>query len=160
MRFRFKHHIIDTDLPAVCYAQTLRESRAGLPSSDRIRAMGAIGVSIGIAFAVGMIFGPTVAVKFGVPMLFWLTAILSAVGALYVALFIPKVSSWEHHEDVEWTGGQTGVVLHHPSLLRLDVGIFFLHTLVTALFVVGPKMLEAHVPLERCFLAVCVTPLN
>jgi len=112
----------------------------------RARAMGAIGISVGVSFTIGMIFGPSLAVRLGVPVLFWVTAGLSIAGALFIVLFIPKVSAHHHHQDVEWTGGQTGMVLHHPALVRLDIGIFVLHTLVTALFVVGPTLLSQYVP--------------
>jgi MFS family permease len=115
----------------------------------RTRAMGAVGVSVGLAFAAGMVAGPPVSARLGVPALFWLTAVLSGLGALYVAVAVPKTSGWHHDEEVEWTRGQTRDVLHQPALVRLDGGIFVLHLLVTCAFVVGPTYLERYLPVEQ-----------
>ncbi len=113
----------------------------------RARAMGAVGASVGIAFAVGMVFGPAIYDRLGAPALFWLTALLSLLGIAYVAFFIPP--SEAHHDDsMEWTRGQSRVLLHDPAMLRLDVGIFVFHLLVTAALVVGPTYLSRFIPVE------------
>lgn len=115
----------------------------------RARAMGAIGVSVGLAFSVGMVFGPGVYNHLGAPALFWLMAVLSLAGAVYVLLLIPKVQSWHHDDEREWTRGQSHILLHHMPLLRLDLGIFTLHLMVTAAFVVGPTYLALFRPVEE-----------
>ncbi len=115
----------------------------------RARAMGAVGVSVGIAFAMGMVFGPAVYQRMGAPAIFWLTAILSVLGVIYVGVGVPKVREWEHDHEMEWTRGQSTTLLHHPTLLRLDAGILVLHLLVTAAFVVGPTYLSLYRPVEQ-----------
>ncbi len=115
----------------------------------RARAMGAVGVSVGIAFATGMVFGPTVYERLGAPAIFWLTAALSLLGIIYVGIAVPKTRAWEHDHEMEWTRGQSTTLLHHPTLLRLDAGILVLHLLVTAAFVVGPTYLALYRPVEQ-----------
>ncbi len=115
----------------------------------RARAMGTIGVAVGLSFSVGMVFGPAIYHRMGAPALFWLMAVLSLVGALYVMLLIPRVEVHHHDEETEWTRGQSHALLHHVSLLRLDTGIFVLHLMVTAAFVVGPTYLARFRPVAE-----------
>ena len=114
--------------------------------SIRARAMAALGASVGIAFTIGMIAGPGLAARFGVPFLFWLTAALSVLAALYVVTGIPRPGQHVHDPSVEWTPGHLGEVLRHPAMRRLDVGAFLQHTQVTMMFVVGPGLLAELVP--------------
>lgn len=115
----------------------------------RARAMGAVGASVGIAFAVGMVFGPAIYNRMGASALFWLTAVLSLLGVLYVALFVPRSQDSHHDDTMEWTRGQSGMLLHDPAMLRLDLGIFVFHLLVTAALVVGPTYLSLFIPVEE-----------
>jgi len=115
----------------------------------RARAMGTIGVAVGLAFSMGMVFGPAIYHRLGAPALFWLMAFLSLVGVLYVILVIPSVEAGHHDEELEWTRGESHALLHHIALLRLDAGIFVLHLMVTAAFVVGPTYLSRFLPVEE-----------
>ena len=112
----------------------------------RARAMAALGVSVGVAFTIGMIAGPGLAARYGVPFLFWLTAGLSVLAAVYVMTMIPRPPRQVHHASVEWTVGHLGEVLRDRRMLRLDAGALLQHSMVTAMFVVGPGLLAQHVP--------------
>ncbi|HKK71894.1 MAG TPA: MFS transporter [Candidatus Krumholzibacteria bacterium] len=114
--------------------------------SIRTRAMAALGMSVGVAFTIGMIAGPGLAARFGVPFLFWLTAALSVIAAIYVVTMIPKPPRHVHDASLEWTPGHLDEVLHHPPMLRLDIGAFLQHSQVTTMFVVGPGLLAEFVP--------------
>ena len=113
----------------------------------RARAMAVLGTSVGVAFAIGMIAGPSLAARFGVPFLFWLTAGLSVLAALWVVTGIPRPPGHGHDASVEWTPGHLTEVIRDPGMIRVDLGAFFLHSQVTAMFVVGPRLLERHIPL-------------
>ncbi|RKZ13588.1 MFS transporter [bacterium] len=115
----------------------------------RARAMGILGASVGIAFAIGMIAGPGLAARFGVPFLFWLTAGLSVLAALWVITGVPRPPRHVHDASVEWTPGHLMEVIKDPGMLRVDLGAFFLHSQVTAMFVVGPRLLTNHLPQEE-----------
>jgi MFS family permease len=112
----------------------------------RAQAMAALGASVGVAFAIGMITGPSLAARFGVPGLFWATAGLSLVALAYVSFGIPRPPRHVHDASVEWTPGFLREVAQMPALRRLDLGATLLHTMVTCMFVVGPGRLEQFVP--------------
>lgn len=113
----------------------------------RTRAMALIGMTIGASFAVSLVAGPGLAHWLGVPGIFWLTAVLSvaAIGVLYLVVPEPEVS--RHHRDAQLSRAMLGDVLRSPMLLRLDFGIFALHFILTAIFVVVPPLLVAQLDL-------------
>jgi len=115
----------------------------------RARAMAVLGTSVGVAFAIGMIAGPTLAARYGVPFLFWMTAVLSLFAAIWVVTAVPRPPQQVHDASVEWTPGHITEVLRDPGMLRVDLGAFFLHSQVTAMFVVGPRLLQEHLELEH-----------
>nr|RNF64402.1 MFS transporter [Acidithiobacillus sulfuriphilus] len=104
------------------------------------KAMAVIGITIGISFSVSLVLSAPLAHWIGVQGIFWLTAALSilAIGVLYGV--IPAVPA-RFHRDAEMNPAVLGAVLRDPDLLRLDFGIFALHTGLTALFVVLPLVL-------------------
>ena len=113
----------------------------------RTRAMALIGMTIGVSFAVSLVAGPALAHWIGVPGIFGLTAVLSllAVGVLY--LVVPDPETVVHRRDTQVTAALIGDVLRNPTLLRLDFGIFALHLVLTALFVVLPPLLVDEIGL-------------
>ena len=94
---------------------------------NRTKAMASIGGSIGISFAVAMVLGPVVAANFGLAGIFWLTAALGLIGAVIVFKAIPKTFSMRQNRETQTDLQQLGNLLREPSLMRLNMGIFFLH---------------------------------
>ncbi|RMG48783.1 MAG: MFS transporter [Acidobacteria bacterium] len=117
---------------------------------QRLKAMAAIGLSIGISFAVAMVAGPALDHWIGVPGIFWLTAALALAAIVILHTVVPTPVRTVHHADAEATPGQLGEVLRNLDLLRVDAGIFSLHLILTATFVVVPGLLrdEAGLPKE------------
>ena len=115
----------------------------------RARVMAVVGMSIGMAFAVAMIAGPVLEQWIGVPGIFWLTAVLAGAAALIVGKVIPTPTQLRLHRDTEAVTSYLGRVVSDPQLLRLDLGIFVLHLMLTASWVVIPLQLENtfHLPL-------------
>ncbi len=108
----------------------------------RVKAMAIIGMSIGVAFAMAMVLGPVLNRWIGVPGIFWLTAVL-AIGAIaVVVLIVPNPVVSRVRRDAETVPAQITSVLRDPQLLRLDMGIFCLHLILTASFVVLPLALR------------------
>jgi predicted MFS family arabinose efflux permease len=108
---------------------------------NRTKAMASIGGSIGISFSVAMILGPVVAANFGLAGIFWLTAALGLIGAMIVFKAIPKTFSMRQNRETQTDLQQLGNLLREPSLMRLNIGIFFLHLTLMAAFVVIPSVL-------------------
>jgi MFS family permease len=108
----------------------------------RSKAMAVIGMTIGFSFLIAMVAGPLLSQWIGVPGIFWLTAVLAVggVGVLFVLVPTPRKSTF--HRDAEPVPAQFSQVLRDSELLRLDLGIFVLHMILTSSFVVVPLALR------------------
>lgn len=117
----------------------------------RVKAMAIIGMSIGGSFALAMVLGPLLNNWIGVPGIFALTAVLALGGVAAVLTVVPTPVVSRMHRDAEAVPGQFSSVLRDPQLLRLDLGIFSLHLILTATFVVLPLALRdvAGLPANR-----------
>jgi MFS family permease len=109
---------------------------------NRLSAMAIIGMSIGVAFAFSLIMGPILDSWIGVPGIFWLTAALAMAAILVVKFVVPTPVRSGYHRDTMPAKAQLKKVLADVQLLRLDAGIFILHMLLTATFVVFPLALR------------------
>lgn len=109
----------------------------------RVKAMATIGATIGISFTVALIAGPLLNKWIGVPGIFWLTAVLGLVAIAVLHFWVPPARG-RMHRDAEAVPAYFGTVLKDPQLLRLDFGVFALHLLLTASFVVVPLALRDH----------------
>ena len=108
----------------------------------RTKAMGTIGISIGLSFAVAITLGPVIGAHVGIQGIFWLTAGLSLLAILVVIFIVPKPLHNKVHADAELIPSQFTTVLKNIDLLRLDFGIFILHLVLTASFVVIPLLIK------------------
>jgi predicted MFS family arabinose efflux permease len=117
----------------------------------RVKAMAIIGMSIGASFAVAMVLGPVLNTWIGVPGIFWLTAVLALGGIAVVVLVVPNPVVTRVRRDAEAVPAQFASVLRDAQLFRLDIGIFALHLILTASFVVLPLALRdiAGLPANR-----------
>lgn len=109
----------------------------------RTPAMAAIGMSIGVSFALAMVIGPLLAQWFGLSGIFWITAFLALLGLPILWRFVPSAPARRQHQDVGIDLSRVGALLRRPDLLRLDFSIFCLHALLTGCFVALPLQLEA-----------------
>ncbi len=109
----------------------------------RTKAMATIGVSIGVSFGVGIILGPIIAATFGgVQSIFWVTAILTLLAIVTIIYVVPNPTQSKLHRDAEFVPADAMAALKNPELLRLDYGIFILHLILMAIFVVVPKLMR------------------
>jgi len=104
--------------------------------SQRTKAMAIIGSTIGVAFAVSFVAAPGLEHALGLSGIFAITAAL-AIGAMAVTRWaLPDAPPRRAPEKVAiWQ------VLRQPELLRLNVGIFALHAVLMAVFIVVPVAL-------------------
>jgi len=114
----------------------------------RTKAMALIGGSIGMSFAFALIAGPIVNAWIGVDGIFWMTAVL-AIGGIYVVYkIVPTPIVSRFHRDTEPVPDQFKTVLGNGELLRLDIGIFILHMVLTASFIALPFALRDFAHME------------
>ena len=106
--------------------------------SQRTKAMAIIGSTIGVVFAVSFILAPFLQARIGVPGIFALTGVLAFAAIAVVAWAVPDAEKQGPARIVKWSA-----VLGDPELRRLNVGIFVLHAVLMALFVVVPFALVA-----------------
>ena len=116
---------------------------ADLTGEDsRTAAMALVGITIGASFIVALLAGPVVATFIGVTGIFWLMVVLALVGAAITQFVVPNPPRIRVHRDAEAVPALLGAVLRHRELLRLDLGIFALHAMLTASFLVVPDLLR------------------
>ncbi len=108
----------------------------------RTKAMAMIGASIGMSFGVAVTLGPVIAGYSGIQGIFWLTAVLSFLAIFVVLFVVPNPEHTKVHRDAELIPSQLTTVLKNKDLLRLDYGIFILHLILTASFMIVPLLLR------------------
>jgi len=112
----------------------------------RTKVMAMIGSSIGLVFAASLVGAPALYSLVGMAGIFWLTAAL-ALGAIgLVTHVVPPAPPVQPGPEVPFR-----TVLLDGQLLRLNFGIFALHLIQMAMFVVVPSLLVSagQLPLDR-----------
>ena len=116
---------------------------ADLTAEDnRTKAMAMVGLSIGASFMIALVTGPVLAHLIGVTGIFWVMVLLAVVGIAITIYIVPSPPRLRRHRDAETVPSLVGSVLKNRELLRLDIGIFALHAMLTASFLVVPGLLR------------------
>lgn len=103
----------------------------------RTRAMAMVGGSIGVSFAVSLVLSPMLVGEFGLSGLFWAISLLGFVCLLIAAFVVPAVPL----AKMPIVQARPRDVLGHADLLRLNFGVFCLHFILMAIFIVAPGLL-------------------
>lgn len=103
----------------------------------RTKAMALVGVSIGLMFAIALVAAPPLAARIGLSGLFGLTCALALAGIALV-LWVAPPEPARHHDALR---APLSAVWRHADLLRLNAGVFVLHTVQMAMWVAVPAML-------------------
>ncbi len=133
----------------------------------RTRAMAMVGASIGLSFALSLVLAPVLVGWWGLHGLFWTIACLG-LASLAVARWVVPVVPMTQARSMQQA--RASEVLRHGELLRLNFGVFVLHLIQVALFVVVPSLLARtggldlgalwHVYLPVILLSfVCMVPV-
>ncbi|NNM51740.1 MAG: MFS transporter [Pseudomonadales bacterium] len=116
----------------------------------RTKAMAVVGMTIGLSFSVAFVVGPLLAGHGGLSMVFWATSVMALLGALlcYLAVPQPKLS---YHANPGASLMSLRQLAFHPQLLRLNIGVFFLHMVMASSWLLVPVMLRdhAHLPVAQ-----------
>ena len=105
--------------------------------TQRTKVMAIIGSTIGVVFAASFVAGPYLQKTIGVPGIFALTGVFALVAIAVVRFAVPDAPA------VARTARPVAfsAVMRDPELVRLNVGIFALHAVLMAMFVVVPVAL-------------------
>ena len=124
-------------------ASTLMALVSDLTSEEnRTKAMATIGASIGMSFMLAMIVGPLIATALGLPGVFWVTALLGGLGIIIFMRWVPRAVTVQRNRETYTDLRQIRSLFKDRNLLRLNFGIFALHLILMAAFVVIPVLLS------------------
>lgn len=115
---------------------------------QRTKSMAITGMTIGFSFSVAMFAGPVLTQWMPVHGLFFLAAACGVVAILVLYLFVPTPEHVSWHSDAEPELKSFWKLLLMPELAKLNSGIFILHAIFTASFVVIPISLFHFEALE------------
>lgn len=106
--------------------------------SQRTKTMAIIGASVGLSFVIALVLGPVLAAVGGLALVFMTTAGMGVVGFLLVALVLPKVPAVQASTSgAAWQANH----IFGGGLPVLYTGIFLLHGIIMATFLVVPDRL-------------------
>ena len=145
-----------TDLPGILVGRALQGAGAISAAVTALAAdltreqhltkvMAMIGGSIGLVFALSMVAAPLLFDLVGLSGMFVLTGVLSLLAIVVVWRVVPVAPAIPRQPG--WAGFRE--VLVQPQLLRMNAGVFILHLVQTAMWVLLPAAL-----IERGGLAV------
>ena len=103
----------------------------------RTKAMALVGGSIGLMFALALVLAPVLAAHIGLSGLFGLTCALALAGIAVVLWVVPP----EPRQHADAPKGRFSELLGQSDLLRLNFGVFILHTVQMSMWVAVPAML-------------------
>jgi MFS family permease len=106
---------------------------------QRTKVMAMIGSSIGLVFALSLVGAPVLYGWIGMGGLFVLTGVLALLAIVLLLEAVPPAPQCRGHDKLPLRR-----VLVDPDLFRLNVGIFVLHMVQMAMFVVLPHALVDH----------------
>ena len=103
----------------------------------RTKAMALVGISIGLMFAIALVAAPPLTALVGLSGLFGLTCALALAGIALVLWVVPP----EPVRAPDAPRAPLSAVWRHADLLRLNAGVFALHTVQMAMWVAVPALL-------------------
>lgn len=111
--------------------------------SHQTRAMAIIGATVGLSFGVAMVLGPLIVDGTGLTGLFLFTSLMALASLVLVLFYVPTPVAMVAPSRRLMLPRLLRVV-RHEGLFRLDLGVFLLHLVMVAVFVVVPPSLEVY----------------
>ncbi len=107
----------------------------------RTKAMAVVGSSIGLMFALSLVGAPLLYRHIGMGGIFALTGVLALAAIWVVVSVVPHERQVKRETEDHVEPARLGSIFMNPELLRLNFGIFSLHVVQMAIFVVVPLAL-------------------
>ena len=108
---------------------------------NRTKAMALIGASIGLTFALSLVGAPVLYAAIGMDGIFTLTGALALAAICVVVWLVPSADEALHAPAADVVRPTLRSIVADGELLRLNLGIFSLHLVQMAMFVVVPMAL-------------------
>jgi MFS family permease len=105
----------------------------------RTRAMALIGISIGLSFVLSLVFAPVLDATVGVPGIFIAMLLMALAGIALIVFAVPAEPARSGSDAPPLSRLYELTV--RPALLRLHVGMFAMHFMITATFLAVPSVL-------------------
>jgi MFS family permease len=105
---------------------------------QRTKMMAIVGSSIGMAFILAFITGPILSGWFGITGLFWITAGLAFLALIQLHVFVEEPKT---HIKKAFKASEFLHTFKDSKLISLNLSVFVLHAVMTAVFVVLPLLL-------------------
>lgn len=105
---------------------------------NRTKAMAMVGATIGLTFALSLMAAPALYQWIGMDGIFILTGVLALGGIIVTLRFVPPEGSHAVDPTREVKATRLRDVLANAEMLRLNLGVFVLHAMQMAIFVVIP----------------------
>ena len=114
---------------------------------QRTKSMMVAGLTIGFSFSLAMLLGPVLSQWLSISALFYIATGLAAVAAAILYIYVPTPVTLRWHRDTEPELTSFLHLLVEPQLAKLNIGIFLLHAIFTASFIVIPIALQENIDL-------------
>lgn len=116
--------------------------------NQRTKAMAIAGITIGFSFSLAMLLGPLLTKWMPVNDLFFVAAFFGLIGILILYTSVPSPTTAHWRRDTQPELKAFINLLLTPELAKLNFGIFVLHAIFTASFIVIPINLLQKIGLE------------
>lgn len=120
-----------------------------IQKQHRIQAMAILGINIGITFAISIILSPIITNNFGLYGLFQSITLLGIVSIILAYYVIESTSTVNVHNyknnttntNISTTFQELKKILKNKQLMKLNIGVFCLHTMLMLNFTILPKVM-------------------
>ncbi len=104
----------------------------------RTRAFATIGASIGLTFALSLVIAPPLAGRFGVPFIFFTTALLSLLVVFLIAFTVPEPKEHARDREIKPSLRNFSLLIKSKDQLFLNLSIALLHAYMVGIFTLVP----------------------
>ena len=115
---------------------------------QRTKSMAIAGISIGFSFSLAMLIGPLLTMWLPINNLFYLAMLFSLLAIFILYTTVPTPNRLRWHRDTQPEFKSFLKLVTHLELAKLNIGIFILHAIFTASFVIIPISIAHFTPIS------------
>jgi len=121
---------------------------------QRTKSMAIAGITIGFSFSISLVIGPLLTTYLSVNCIFFLAALFGIVAIFILYFAVPTPHILRSQRDTEPELHSLLTLFKSSELVKLNIGIFILHALFTASFIIIPIQLaqQYHLSMHQQWL--------